>query len=43
MGLLSLSNLAIYIKKAEYSGFKALKMKSEVRWHPKFNLSQPNA
>ena len=40
MGLLSLSNLAIYIKKAEFSGFKALKMISKMRWHPKFNLGQ---
>ena len=42
MGLLSLSNLAIYIKKEEFSGFKALKMISKVRGHPKFNLGQLN-
>ena len=41
--MLSLSNLAIYIKKAEFSGFKALKMISKVRWHPKFNLGKLNA
>jgi hypothetical protein len=40
MGLLSLSNLAMYIKKAEFSGIKALKMISKMRWHPKFNLGQ---
>ena len=41
MGLLSLSNLAIYIKKAEYSGFKALKineikgeMASKIKFKP---------
>ena len=43
MGLLSLSNLAIYIKKEEFSGFKALKMISKVRGHPKFNLGEFNA
>ena len=43
MGLLSLSNLAIYIKKAEFSSFKASKMISKVRKHPKFNLGQLNA
>ena len=36
MGLLSLSNLAICIKKSELSGFKAYKM---IRY-PKFNLGQ---
>ena len=30
-------------QKAEFSGFKALKMISKVRWHPKFNLGQFNA
>ena len=43
MGLLCLSNLAIYIKKAELSGFKALRMISKMRWHPKFNLGQLDA
>ena len=43
MGLLSLSNLAICIKKAELSDFKALKVISKVRYYPKFNLGQLNA
>ena len=43
MGLLSLSNLAIYIKKAEFSGIKAQKMISKVKQYPKFNLGQLNA
>ena len=37
MGLLSMSNLSIYIKKAEFSGSKAYKMISK---HTKLNLGQ---
>ena len=40
MGLLSLSNLAIYIKKGRILWFKSLKMISN---DPKFNLGQLNA
>ena len=40
MGLLSLSNPAIYVKKAEFSGFKALKWFQN---DPNFNLGQLNA
>ena len=40
MGLLSLSNLAIYIKKGRIFWFKSLKMISN---DPKFNLGQLNA
>ena len=36
------NGIAIYIKKTELSGFKALEMVSKVRWHPKFNLGQLN-
>ena len=43
MGLLSLSNLVICIKKAEFSGVKAYKMISMVRYYPKLNLGQLNA
>ena len=43
MGELSLSNLVICIKKAEFSGFKAYKMISKVRYYPKLNLGQNNA
>ena len=52
MGLLSLSNLTIYIKKAEFSGFKAYKNDSKTQFFfTKFHLilfwslvktSQPN-
>ena len=42
MGLLSLSNLAICIQKAELSDFKA-KVISKVGYYPKFNLGQLNA
>ena len=43
MGLLSLSNLAIYIKKAEFSGFKTKKWFQMISNDPKFNLGQLNA
>ena len=43
MGLLSLSNLVIWIKKAEFSSFKAYKIISMVRYYPKLNLGQLNA
>ena len=33
-GLLSLSNLAICIKKAQFSGFKGLKVNLKVRYYP---------
>ena len=43
MGLLSPSNLAICIKKAEFAGFKASKVISKVTLYPKFNFGQLNA